>query len=256
MPALTAVAAALSRISLALTAAGGGEDDASWSWSRTPTMCQVGLAGRFVRTNMTGDGRLDERVVRFLAHNYDVIVANNLVPGKSGCLEPKLKEFADRIAAVDNSTRVLAYMANQIHHGAMIPPGQTPETNLLCGLDNFKAEWIVQAPNGSNVTIHNGKQYVQDLSSPQARAWWLGVITNSTLGGNVHGVFADNGLDSDAAYASQGVPPARGKELLRGQQLVSRSPVANAGIVGSLPHSLMPVASSLLCRRRHCAAAR
>ena len=204
------------------TATGAG-GDGSWSWRRTPTMCQVGLSGRFVRTNMTGDGRLDERVVRFLAHNYDVIVANNLVPGRSGCLEPKLKDFADRIAAIDNSTRVLAYKANQIHHGAMMPPGQTPDVNLLCGLDNFKAEWIVKTPNGSNVTIHAGKQYAQDLSNPQARAWWLGVITNRTLGENVHGVFADNGLSSATFYASQGVTPARGEELLQGQQQVSPS---------------------------------
>ena len=215
-------------------------------------MCQTHLAGRFVRTNMTGDGRLDERVVRFLAHNYDVIVASNLVPGKSGCLEPKLKDFADRIAAVDNSTRVLVYQANQIHHGAMMPPGQTPETNLLCGLDNFKAEWIVKAPNGSNVTIHAGKQYAQDLSSPQARAWWLGVITNSTLGENVRGVFADNGLDSDAAYASQGVTSARGEELLRGQQLVSRLSVAGAGMASGLQYSLMPGCTVAFVPSRSC----
>lgn len=130
MPALAAAV-----LALAATAA--------FPWKRTPTMCQIGMSGRYTRSNMTGVGRLDEKVVRFLANNYDLIVAGDPAPGRSGCLEPKIKDFADRIAAIDNKTRVLVYKANQIHHGAMMPPGQKPDgSNGFCGLNNFKAEWV------------------------------------------------------------------------------------------------------------------
>ena len=39
-------------------------------------------------------------------------------------------------------------------------------------------------------------------------------MTNQSLGPNVHGVFADNGLDAPPTYVS----PARAQAMLRGQQ--------------------------------------
>lgn len=194
----------------------------AFPWHRTPTMMLGnGMSGRFVRQgNMSGTGRLDDRVVRFLADHYDVIVAGDDQPGLSGCLEPKIKEFADRIAAVNSDVRVLVYNANQIHHGMLVPPGGRPDSNYLCGLDGFDVAWIATADDGSKLTVHNGKQYVHNLSNPECRRWWIGVITNRTLGDNVHGVFADNGLDSATAYADQGLGKVRGEALLRGQQLL------------------------------------
>tara|TARA_B110000208_G_scaffold90349_1_gene113848 strand:+ start:6004 stop:7356 length:1353 start_codon:yes stop_codon:yes gene_type:complete len=187
----------------------------AFPWARVPTMCQTHIDGRFVRSgNMTGVGRLDDKVLRFLAENYDLIVAGNLEPGRGGCLEPKIKDFADRIASFNPHARVLVYEANQIHHGALLPPGQKPESQYLCGLDNFKPEWIATWDNGTRATVHGGKNYVTNLSIPAARKWWIDVISNSTMGKNVHGVFADNGLDSAPSFAS----PARGAALLRGQQ--------------------------------------
>ena len=49
----------------------------------------------------------DDKVVRFLAENYDLIVASDTQPTISGCLEPKIKEFADRIASFNPHARVL-----------------------------------------------------------------------------------------------------------------------------------------------------
>ena len=79
----------------------------TFPWQRVPTMCQTGFAGRFVRSNMTGTGRHDDAVVRFLAENYDLIVAGDTQPGTSGCLEAKVKEFADRVASFNPHARVL-----------------------------------------------------------------------------------------------------------------------------------------------------
>ena len=79
----------------------------SFPWQRIPTMCQTGFSGRFVRSNMTGTGRHDDAVVRFLAENYDLIVAGDTQPGTASCLEPKVKEFADRVASFNPHTRVL-----------------------------------------------------------------------------------------------------------------------------------------------------
>ena len=187
-------------------------------WQRVPTMMQAGMDGRFVRSgNMLGDGRFDDRVIRFIAENYDMIVAGNLQPGRAGCLEPKIKEFADRIAAVNPQATVLVYEANQIHHGALVPPGERPDTQYLCGLDLFREEWIATMDNGTKVTVHGGKQFVHNLSIPAVRQWWIDVVTNETLGTNVHGVFADNGLDSPS-LDSPSIAPERGAALLRGQQ--------------------------------------
>ena len=54
----------------------------TFPWQRTPTMCQTHIAGLFTRTGMTGTGRFDDEVVRFMAENYALIVANGLEPGK------------------------------------------------------------------------------------------------------------------------------------------------------------------------------
>jgi hypothetical protein len=48
-------------------------------------MAQSSLPGSFSRTNMSGTGRFDDKVLQFYARNYDLIVAGNLEPGKDGC---------------------------------------------------------------------------------------------------------------------------------------------------------------------------
>ena len=114
-------------------------------------------------------------------------------------------------------TRVLVYNANNIHHGALVPPAAArPDApgSYLCGLDNFKPEWRATYDNGTAYTVHGGTQYVHNLSIPAARAWWIDVITNRSLGDNVHGVFADNGLDQAPTWCA----PERAAALLRGQQ--------------------------------------
>jgi hypothetical protein len=187
----------------------------AFPWQRVPTMCQTGYPGRFVRSgNMSGSGRPDDKVIRFLAENYDVIVAGDTEPLVPGCLEPKVKAFADRIAVVNPHTRVLVYNANQLHHGAMLPPGRRPEQNYLCGLDLFKPEWRATLPNGSAATAHGGNYYLHNLTNPDVRRWWVGVVANGSLGQNVHGVFADNGMDSAPTWAGT----SRGEALLAGQQ--------------------------------------
>ena len=197
------------------TAAARPKFTGQFPWQRVPTMCQTHIDGRFVRRGgMLGTGRLDDAVLRFLAENYDLIVAGNLEPGRDGCLEPKIKDFADRIAGFNPNATVLVYQANQLHHGSLVPPGASADTQYLCGLDNFKPEWIATTDNGTRATAHAGKQYIQNLSNPAARRWWLGVVSNETLGQNVHGVFADNSLDAPPAFAG----PERGAALLRGQQ--------------------------------------
>ena len=135
----------------------------SFPWERVPTMAQSGLPGIFVRRGMTGTGRLDNKVLRSYADHYDLIVAGDSEPGKGGCLEPKVKDFADRIFATNPHATVLVYMASNIHHGSLVPRGARPDTSALCGLDNFKEEWIATLDNGSYVTIHGGKQYNSGL---------------------------------------------------------------------------------------------
>lgn len=165
----------------------------TFPWARVPTMMQTGFPGRFTRSsNMTGNGRLDAAVVRFIAENYDIIVSNDLLPGKPGCLEPKHKELADRIAAINPTAKYLMYMANNIHHGSLVPPTGKQDSNYECGLDNFKLEWVATLDDGTPIT-DKGKYYMHNLSNPDCRAWWLNTVTNSTMGENVHGVFADNG---------------------------------------------------------------
>ena len=105
--------------------------------------------------------------------------------------------------------------ANSIHQGADNPRGANG-TNYLCGLDRFKPEWRATDDNGVPLTTHHGAQYVHNLSNPAARAWWVGVITNETLGHNVAGVFADNAMDQP----TPGISPERGAAMLRGQQLL------------------------------------
>ena len=66
---------------------------------------------------------------------------------------------------------VLVYEANQIHHGALVPPGERPDTQYLCGLDRFREEWIATMDNGTKLTVHGGKQFVHNLSIPAVRQW-------------------------------------------------------------------------------------
>ena len=190
----------------------------AFPWKRVPTMCQTHWGGAFSRKGMAGTGRLTDAAVRFLAQNYDLIVANGLDPDDANatCGESKVAAFADRVAAVNPHARVLVYNANQLHHGADVPPGAKPDTpgSYMCGLDNFQPEWRATYDNGTAYTTHGGTQYVHNLSIPAARAWWLRVVTNATLGPNVAGVFADNSLDQPPAWCS----PARAAALLRGQQ--------------------------------------
>jgi hypothetical protein len=185
----------------------------AFPWQRVPTMCQTHIGGIFQRQDMNGTGRFDDGILHFLAENYDLIVLNGLEPGAPGCIEPKIKYAADRIAAVNPNAKVLVYMANNLHHGAMKPPGQGPDKNYKCGLDNFKAEWRRTYDNGT-VYTSKGKNYVHNLSNPECRKWWVDVVTNKTLGDNVHGVFADNGMDEPPSYVS----PDRGAAEMRGQQ--------------------------------------
>jgi hypothetical protein len=158
--------------------------------------------------------------VRFLAENYALIVANGLEPGADAaahpCEESKVATFADRVTAVNPRARVLMYSANQLHHGADVPAGARPDRpgSYMCGLDHFRPAWRATYDNGTAYTEHGGTQYVHNLSIPAARAWWVGVLTNASLGANVAGVFADNGLDLPPAWCS----PARARQLLAGQQ--------------------------------------
>ena len=110
------------------------------------------------------------------------------------------------------------YNANQIHHGADLPPGNRPETNYMCGLDHFLPEWRATADDGTPLTVHDGAQYVHNLSNPACRKWWVDTITNTSLGSNVAGVFADNANDQPNNHP--GVSPERGAALLEGQQLL------------------------------------
>jgi len=185
-------------------------------WSRVPTMAQSSLPGIFTRKGMSGTGRDDDKVLRFYAENYALVVPGNPQPGKPGCLEPKIKDFADRVVSFNPNATVLVYMANNMHHGALVPPGERPDSHYLCGLDLFKKEWIATMDNGSYVTDGRGKKYTHNLSNPECRKWWLATVSNKTLGENVRGVFADNGLDTGRTY--KGVSTARGAALLRGQQ--------------------------------------
>lgn len=107
----------------------------------------------------------------------------------------------------------------------------------MCGLDRFKMEWATTFANGTAVPFLipedylppgnlRNPHYMHNLSIPAVRDWWVGVVTNASLGGNVHGVFADNAL----ACASAECSPyedwylkddlARARPLLRGQQLL------------------------------------
>lgn len=124
----------------------------------------------------------------------------------------------NKVAAVNPAAKVLVYMANQLHHGAMRPAGSADEAGYKCGLDNFRPEWRVTYDNGTVYRSKTGRaaQYLHNLSDPAAREWWLGVVMNNSLGPNVHGVFADNGLDAPPAFVS----PTRARALLRGQQML------------------------------------
>ena len=59
---------------------------------------------------------------------------------------------------------MLVYNANQLHHGAMRPPGNGPESNYLCGLDRFKPEWRATMDNGTTI---GRKEYIHNLSNPR-----------------------------------------------------------------------------------------
>ena len=112
---------------------------ASWTesfpWKRVPTMAWTSMWGPFVRKNMTGTGRFDDKVVRFLAENYELIVANGVEPGpkvslilivrsictlkmefseqghpNGVCQETKLKDFADRVAKFNPKAKVIMYL--------------------------------------------------------------------------------------------------------------------------------------------------
>jgi len=120
--------------------------------------------------------------------------------------------------SVAHATPPRRYNANQIHHGADLPPGNTPETNYMCGLDRFRPEWRATMDDGTPLTTHGGRQYVHNLSNPDCRDWWVGVVTNANLGSNVAGVFADN--VNDQPDDQPNVSPERGAALLQGQQLL------------------------------------
>ena len=158
---------------------------------------------------------MDNNVVKFIAENYDLIVVNDISPGRPGCLEPKHKELADRIAAINPHARYLIYMANNIHHGSVVPPAGSHDTNYKCGLDRFKMEWAATLDDGTPIT-DKGKYYMHNLSNPNCRAWWIATVANATMGSNIRGVFADNGMDLPDTVA--GMSPSRGQALLTGQQ--------------------------------------
>ena len=89
-----------------------GSPPASWTdafpWTRVPTMAWTGMWGPFIRKNMTGTGRLDDKVVRFLAENNELIVASGLEPKSTAtCLEPKVKDLANRVHAFNPNARVI-----------------------------------------------------------------------------------------------------------------------------------------------------
>ena len=238
------LAAATLAVATAATA-GLAAPPASWSdafpWRRVPTMAWTGLWGPFARKNMTGTGRFDDKVLRVLAENNELIVVSGLEPGSTACQESKVKEFADRVAAFNANVRVIVYNANNIHHGALLPPAPpkfTPRAegtgSYMCGLDHFQLDWATTYDNGTRVSFlipedlpplgnnTRNPHYMHNLSMPPVRDWWVSVITNETLGKNVHGVFADNAL---AAFGELGYEdwylkddPARGKALVLGQQ--------------------------------------
>lgn len=190
----------------------------AFPWQRVPTMCQTSLGGIFTRSkDIVGTGRLTDAVVTFLAENYDLIVASDLDPGNKNatCEESKVAAFANRVAAVNPHARVLVYNANQLHHGADVPPPETPPPpGYMCGLDGFRPEWRATYDNGTAYVTH--RTYVHNLSIPAARAWWLGVVTNKSLGAHVAGVFADGAMDQAPNWCSA----ERAAALLRGQQLL------------------------------------
>lgn len=103
---------ALASASAAPGAATSHSPPASWTdtfpWTRVPTMAWTGMWGPFIRKNMTGTGRLDDKVVRFLAENNELIVASGLEPKSTAtCLEPKVKDLADRVHAFNPNARVI-----------------------------------------------------------------------------------------------------------------------------------------------------
>ena len=211
-------------------------------------MAWTGYWGPFSRKNMTGTGRFDDMVVKFLAEHNELIVASALEPGSAkhpapACQEGKTREFADRVAAFNPNVKTIVYNANNIHQGALLPgipsrPNRTSAPgNYMCGLDRFKKEWATTYANGTAVSFLipedylppgnlRNPHYMHNLSIAAVRDWWVGIITNETLGKNVHGAFADNGL----TCASAGCHPyedwyldgdlERAKPLLRGQQLM------------------------------------
>eukprot|EP00040_Diaphanoeca_grandis_P018649 m.98092 g.98092 ORF g.98092 m.98092 type:complete len:483 (-) comp27034_c0_seq6:112-1560(-) len=194
----------------------------SFPWQRVPTMCQTHLGGIFSRHNMTGTGRFDDQVARFLAENYNLIVANGLEPGKPGqCQEEAIRDLADRIHSFNPNAKVLMYQANQLTHSRqpnLLPPGHTVESLLPCGLENVKREWLVTKDDGTLHVSKPGKAgfYIHNLSNPEMRAQWIAVVTNSTLGDHIAGVFADNSMDQVPNY--EGVSAERNSALLVGQQ--------------------------------------
>ena len=200
----------------------------TFPWPRVPTMCQTHIPGIFSRKGMIGTGRFSDAVVRFLADNYAIIVANGLEPGLSGqCQEKAIQSLADRIHALNPDTKVLMYQANQMVHSrnpALLPPGNRPETLLPCGLENVKREWLATYDNGT-LYDNKGHSYMHNLSIPAMRQQWLDVILNKTLGDHVAGVFADNSFDH---ASSPWMSDDRAKAFLYGQQKLLAS-VVGAG---------------------------
>ena len=237
--ALALAAAVSAEVSAAPPSAAAASWTEAFPWQRVPTMAWTGMWGPFARKNMTGTGRLDDKVLRFLAENNELIVVNGLEPKSFACMESKVKDFADRVASFNPNARVIIYNANNIHHGALLPPAHGSARSegagsYMCGLDHFKLDWATTYDNGTRVSFlipedlpplgnnTRNPHYMHNLSIPAVRDWWVDVITNKSLGTNVHGVFADNAL---AAWGSLGYEdwylkdsPERGQALLQGQQ--------------------------------------
>eukprot|EP00664_Eupelagonemidae_sp_cell27_P002790 gene2790-6140_t len=125
----------------------------TFPWARVPTMCQTHIPGIFSRKGMTGTGRLDDAVARFLAQNCALIVANGLQPGlPDRCQEDAVRDLADRIHGFSPSAKVLMYQANMMVHSrntALLPPGSKAQTLLPCGLENMRREWFATLDDGT-----------------------------------------------------------------------------------------------------------
>jgi hypothetical protein len=189
-------------------------------------MCQTHIGGVFSRTGMTGTGRLDDAVVRFLAANYALIVANGLEPGRpEQCMEVAIKDLADRVFDFNPNARTVMYQANVMVHSrqaSLHPAGGRVETLLPCGLENLQRSMLATTDDGA-LYVQKSHAYFHNLSDPGMRQQWLGVITNKSLGSHVAGVFADNSIDTPP---SGWLSDARGRALLKGQQDLLKEVVA------------------------------